>query len=86
MKEGHFELTKTTVLIAGPGAGAEELKLAAWLRAPTGFALRQASGYATTHCYFDYAQGKGPNEPECIGGFLPLAGTMPSFSVASKRT
>jgi hexosaminidase len=27
----------------------------------------------TTHCYFDYAQAKGPNEPECIGGFIPLA-------------
>jgi len=26
----------------------------------------------STHCYFDYAQAKGPNEPECIGGFLPL--------------
>jgi hexosaminidase len=26
-----------------------------------------------THCYFDYAQAKGPNEPECIGGFIPLA-------------
>ena len=26
----------------------------------------------TTHCYFDYAQAKGPNEPECIGGFVPL--------------
>ena len=27
----------------------------------------------TTHCYFDYAQAKGPGEPECIGGFIPLA-------------
>jgi hexosaminidase len=27
----------------------------------------------TTHCYFDYAQAKGPNEPDCIGGFIPLA-------------
>ncbi len=26
----------------------------------------------TTHCYFDYAQAKGTNEPECIGGFVPL--------------
>lgn len=26
----------------------------------------------TTHCYFDYAQAKGPKEPECIGGFIPL--------------
>lgn len=27
----------------------------------------------TTHCYFDYAQAQGPGEPECIGGFIPLA-------------
>jgi hexosaminidase len=27
----------------------------------------------TTHCYFDYAQAKGSNEPECIGGYIPLA-------------
>jgi hexosaminidase len=27
----------------------------------------------TTHCYFDYAQAKGPSEPESIGGFIPLA-------------
>ena len=26
----------------------------------------------TTHCYFDYAQAKGPGEPECIGGFITL--------------
>jgi len=26
----------------------------------------------TTHCYLDYAQAKGPGEPECIGGFIPL--------------
>ncbi|MBI3851809.1 MAG: beta-N-acetylhexosaminidase [Verrucomicrobia bacterium] len=26
----------------------------------------------TSHCYFDYAQAKGPAEPECIGGFIPL--------------
>jgi len=26
----------------------------------------------TSHCYFDYAQAEGPNEPECIGGFIPL--------------
>ena len=26
----------------------------------------------TSHCYFDYAQGRGPHEPEAIGGFLPL--------------
>ncbi len=27
----------------------------------------------TSHCYLDYAQGKGPLEPESIGGFIPLA-------------
>lgn len=27
----------------------------------------------TSHCYFDYAQAKGPAEPESIGGFIPLA-------------
>ncbi|MBI4662914.1 MAG: beta-N-acetylhexosaminidase [Verrucomicrobia bacterium] len=27
----------------------------------------------TSHCYFDYAQAKGPGEPENIGGFLPLS-------------
>ncbi len=26
----------------------------------------------TSHCYFDYAQARGPGEPECIGGYLPL--------------
>ena len=26
----------------------------------------------TTHCYFDYAQARGAEEPECIGGFIPL--------------
>ena len=26
----------------------------------------------TSHCYFDYAQGRGPDEPQAIGGFLPL--------------
>lgn len=26
----------------------------------------------TSHCYFDYYQAKGPDEPEAIGGFLPL--------------
>ncbi|MEI6568248.1 MAG: beta-N-acetylhexosaminidase [Verrucomicrobiota bacterium] len=26
----------------------------------------------TTHCYLDYAQEKGPGEPEAIGGFVPL--------------
>lgn len=26
----------------------------------------------TSHCYFDYAQAHGPDEPECIGGFIPL--------------
>jgi hexosaminidase len=26
----------------------------------------------TSHCYFDYAQAKGPAEPEAIGGFVPL--------------
>ncbi len=26
----------------------------------------------TTHCYLDYAQAKGPTEPESIGGYLPL--------------
>jgi hexosaminidase len=27
----------------------------------------------TSHCYLDYAQARGPGEPECIGGFLPLS-------------
>lgn len=27
----------------------------------------------TTHCYFDYAQARGPAEPEAIGGFVPLS-------------
>jgi hexosaminidase len=27
----------------------------------------------TTHCYFDYAQGRDPGEPESIGGFIPLS-------------
>jgi hexosaminidase len=26
----------------------------------------------TSHCYLDYAQTRGPNEPEAIGGLLPL--------------
>jgi hexosaminidase len=26
----------------------------------------------TSHCYFDYAQARGPAEPECIGGLIPL--------------
>ncbi len=26
----------------------------------------------TSHCYFDYAQARGPAEPESIGGFIPL--------------
>lgn len=26
----------------------------------------------TSHCYLDYGQGRGPNEPETIGGYLPL--------------
>jgi hexosaminidase len=26
----------------------------------------------TSHCYFDYAEGKGLGEPESIGGYLPL--------------
>jgi len=26
----------------------------------------------TTHCYFDYAQARDPEEPESIGGFVPL--------------
>ena len=26
----------------------------------------------TSHCYLDYAQGTGPDEPEAIGGLLPL--------------
>lgn len=26
----------------------------------------------TSACYFDYAQAKGPGEPECIGGYIPL--------------
>lgn len=25
-----------------------------------------------SYCYFNYGQGKGPNEPEVIGGFVPL--------------
>ncbi len=25
-----------------------------------------------SHLYFDYAEGKGPHEPEAIGGFLPI--------------
>jgi len=25
-----------------------------------------------THCYFDYAQSYGANEPESFGGYLPL--------------
>ena len=33
----------------------------------------------STHCYFDYAQAKGPNEPECIGGYIPLE-TVYSFN------
>jgi len=32
----------------------------------------------TSHCYFDYAQARGPEEPEAIGGFLPLE-TVYSF-------
>ncbi len=32
----------------------------------------------TSHCYFDYAQAKGPGEPESIGGFIPLP-TVYSF-------
>ena len=32
----------------------------------------------STHCYFDYAQAKGPKEPECIGGFISLE-TVYSF-------
>lgn len=27
----------------------------------------------TTHCYLDYAQARGPGEPESIGGFIPLS-------------
>lgn len=27
----------------------------------------------TSHCYFDYAQARGPAEPEAIGGFVPLS-------------
>lgn len=27
----------------------------------------------TSHCYLDYAQARGPGEPESIGGFVPLA-------------
>jgi hexosaminidase len=26
----------------------------------------------TSHCYLDYAQARGPREPESIGGFIPL--------------
>ena len=32
----------------------------------------------SSHCYFDYAQARGPSEPECIGGFLPIE-TVYSF-------
>jgi hexosaminidase len=32
----------------------------------------------TSHVYFDYAQARGPAEPECIGGFVPLE-TVYSF-------
>jgi hexosaminidase len=45
----------------------------------------------TTYCYFDYAQAKGPNEPECIGGFVPLAKVYsfepepPELSEAQRR-
>jgi hexosaminidase len=38
-KEGFFVLTADTAVVAGPGAVAEAEKLAAWLRAPTGFPL-----------------------------------------------
>ncbi|MCE5217737.1 beta-N-acetylhexosaminidase [bacterium] len=27
----------------------------------------------TTHCYLDYAQARGSDEPEAIGGYLPLS-------------
>jgi hexosaminidase len=44
----------------------------------------------TTHCYFDYAQARGPGEPECIGGFIPLQTVyefepMPASLDESKR-
>lgn len=26
----------------------------------------------TSRCYFNYAQASGLDEPECIGGFIPL--------------
>jgi hexosaminidase len=26
----------------------------------------------TSHCYFDYGQARGPDEPEAIGGLIPL--------------
>jgi hexosaminidase len=32
----------------------------------------------TSHCYLDYAQARGPEEPEAIGGYLPLE-TVYSF-------
>jgi hexosaminidase len=43
-----------------------------------------------SHCYFDYAQGKGAGEPECIGGYIPLRTVyefdpMPPPLAASQR-
>jgi hexosaminidase len=44
----------------------------------------------TTCCYFDYAQARGPQEPESIGGFIPLETVyqfepVPATLPASKR-
>jgi hexosaminidase len=45
----------------------------------------------TSHCYFDYAQARGPNEPESIGGFIPLAAVYafepvpPSLAESNRR-
>lgn len=38
----------------------------------------------TSHCYLDYGQGKGPNEPEVIGGYVPLQTVYALEPVPSK--
>ncbi len=38
----------------------------------------------TSHCYLDYAQAKGPAEPESIGGFIPLP-TVYAFEPVPSR-
>ena len=47
-----------------------------WRATEGGIAAAQAGHDAVmsplSHCYFDFAQAKGPGEPECIGGFIPL--------------